>query len=151
MLLVAGETMTSGLCKGMVTLFHRLIRFWRHNRGMDERRKNLRIRARIQCNLMISATGKRYTGNTKNISLGGAEFEAAESMTRAGQAVAVGTPAILTFMLRRGSAFQELKMQCRVRFVSANIAGLEYTASMPTLEERTALEKMLETRSSRLD
>ncbi|MGB8883452.1 MAG: hypothetical protein WCC44_06280, partial [Azonexus sp.] len=86
-----------------------------------------------------------------NISLGGAEFEAAESMTRAGQAVAVGTPAILTFMLRRGSAFQELKMQCRVRFVSANIAGLEYTSSMPTLEERSALEKMLETRSSRLE
>jgi hypothetical protein len=85
------------------------------------------------------------------MSLGGAEFEAAESMTRAGQAVAVGTPAILTFMLRRGSAFQELKMQCRVRFVSANIAGLEYTASIPTLEERTALEKMLETRSSRLE
>jgi hypothetical protein len=100
---------------------------------------------------MISATGKRYSGNTKNISLGGAEFEAAESMTRAGQAVAVGTPAILTFMLRRGSAYQELKMQCRVRFVSANIAGLEYTASVPTLEERSALEKMLETRSSRLD
>jgi hypothetical protein len=118
---------------------------------MDERRKNLRIRARIQCNLMISATGKRYSGNTKNISLGGAEFEAAESMTRAGQAVAVGTPAILTFMLRRGSAYQELKMPCRVRFVSANIAGLEYTASMPTLEERAALEKMLENRSSRLD
>ena len=118
---------------------------------MDERRKNLCIRARIQCNLMISATGKRYSGTTKNISLGGSDFEAAESMTRAGQTVTAGTPAILTFMMRRGSAFQELKMQCRVRFVSANIADLEYTASVPTLEERSALEKMLETRSSRLD
>ena len=118
---------------------------------MDDRRKDLRFRARIQCNLMIAATGKRYSGITRNISRGGAEFEASESMTRGAQPVTVGTPAILTFMLRRGGNSQELKVQCRVRFVSANIAGLEYTASVPTLEERSALEKMLETRSSRLD
>ena len=118
---------------------------------MNERRRDVRIRARIQCNLMISATGRRFSGNTKNISMGGAEFEASESMTRPGNAVTVGTPAMLTFMLRRGGAFQELKMQCRVRFVSANLAGLEYTASVPTLEQRSALNKMLETRSNRLD
>lgn len=118
---------------------------------MNERRRDIRIRARIQCNLMISATGRRFSGITKNISMGGAEFEASESMTRPGNAVAVGTPAMLTFMLRRRGVFQELKLQCRVRFVSANIAGLEYTASMPTLEQRTALNIMLETRSDRLD
>lgn len=50
---------------------------------MDDRRKDLRFRARIQCNLMIAATGKRYSGITRNISRGGAEFEASESMTRA--------------------------------------------------------------------
>jgi len=118
---------------------------------MDERRKDLRIRARIQCSLMISATGKRFSGNTKNISFGGAEFEATESLTRAGQRVTVGTPAILSFMLRRGGNFQELKMQCRVRFVAANYAGLEYTAAVPTQEEQAALRAMLETRSNRLD
>jgi len=118
---------------------------------MEERRKDIRIRARIQCSLMISATGKRFTGNTRNISYGGAEFEANESLTRAGQAVLVGTPAILSFMLRRGGNYQELKMPCRVRFVAANYAGLEYTATMPTPEERAALRTMMETRSNRLD
>ena len=115
---------------------------------MDERRKDLRVLARIQCSLMISATGKRFSGNTRNISLGGAEFEASESLTRTGQAVTVGTPAILSFMLRRGGNFQELKMQCRVRFVAANYAGLEYVSAVPTPQEQEALR---ETRSNRLD
>jgi hypothetical protein len=38
-----------------------------------------------------------------------------------------------------------------VRFVAANRAGLEYTATMPTAEQRAALETMLETRSDRID
>jgi len=118
---------------------------------MADRRTGLRFRARIQCNLMIAATGKRYSGITRNISRGGAEFEASESMTRGAQPVTVGTPAILTFMLRRGGNSQELKVQCRVRFVSANIAGLEYTSSLPTPREREAMEMMLETRSNRID
>lgn len=118
---------------------------------MDERRKDLRVLARIQCSLMISATGKRFSGNTRNISLGGAEFEASESLTRTGQAVTVGTPAILSFMLRRGGNFQELKMQCRVHFVAANYAGLEYVSAVPTPQEQAALRGMLETRSNRLD
>ena len=118
---------------------------------MDERRKDLRVLARIQCSLMISATGKRFSGNTRNISLGGAEFEASASLTRTGQAVTVGTPAILSFMLRRGGNFQELKMQCRVRFVAANYAGLEYVSAVPTPQEQAALRGMLETRSNRLD
>ena len=118
---------------------------------MDERRKDLRVLARIQCSLMISATGKRFSGNTRNISLGGAEFEASESLTRTGQAVTVGTPAILSFMLRRGGNFHELKMQCRVRFVAANYAGLEYVSAVPTPQEQAALRGMMETRSNRLD
>ena len=100
---------------------------------------------------MVSATGKRYAGNTRNISFGGAEFEASESLTRAGQVVIAGTPVIVSFMLRRGGNYQELKMPCRVRFVAANYAGLEFTATMPTPEERAALRTMLETRSNRLD
>jgi hypothetical protein len=100
---------------------------------------------------MVSATGKRYAGNTRNISFGGAEFEASESLTRAGQAVIAGTPVIVSFMLRRGGNYQELKMPCRVRFVAANYAGLEFTTAMPTPEERAALRTMLETRSNRLD
>ena len=63
----------------------------------------------------------------------------------------VGTPAILSFMLRRGGNFQELKMQCRVRFVAANYAGLEYVSAVPTPQEQAALRGMLETRSNRLD
>ncbi|QKV56017.1 MAG: PilZ domain-containing protein [Dechloromonas sp.] len=118
---------------------------------MDERRKDIRVRARIPCSLMVSATGKRFPGNTRNISFGGAEFEASESLTRAGQAVVVGTPVIVSFMPRRGGNYLELKMPCRVRFVAANYAGLEFTATMPTPEERAALRTMLETRSNRFD
>ncbi len=118
---------------------------------MDERRKHLRIRARIPCSLMINATGTRFSGNTKNISIGGAEFEAAESMTRPPQPVTSGTPATLTYLLRRGGILQELKLQCRVRFVAANVAGLEYTSVLPTAEERAALERMLDTGSNRMD
>ena len=118
---------------------------------MDERRKDLRFRARIPCDLMITATGKRYSGNTRNISRGGVEFEASEPLTRGAQPVTAGTPAILTYLLRRGGSFQELKVQCRVRFVSANFAGLEYTSSLPTPREREAMELMLETRSNRID
>ena len=118
---------------------------------MDDRRKNLRVRARLQCSLMISATGKRYSGNTRNISFCGAEFEANESLTRQGQAVIVGTPAVLSFMLRRGGNYQELKLSCRVRFVAANYAGVEYTATIPSPQEQAALRAMLETRSNRLD
>lgn len=38
-------------------------------------------------------------------------------------------------MLRRGGNFRELKVQCRVCFVSANIGGLEYTSSPPMLRD----------------
>lgn len=118
---------------------------------MDDRRKNLRTRARIPCNLTILATGKRFSGNTKNISLSGAEFEAAESMTRPGQAVAPGSAAVLTIMYRRSGSFDVLKLQCRVAFVAASSAGLEFTSSMPTLGERAALQGMVDTGSNRVD
>ena len=42
-------------------------------------------------------------------------------------------------------------MQCRVRFVAANYAGLEYVSAVPTPQEQAALRGMLETRSNRLD
>ncbi|MBL0354660.1 MAG: hypothetical protein WAS49_03100 [Candidatus Dechloromonas phosphoritropha] len=48
---------------------------------MDDRREDLRFRARIHCDLMIAATGERYSDITRNISRGGAEFETSESMT----------------------------------------------------------------------
>jgi hypothetical protein len=129
----------------------RLPSIWRDNYLMDERRKDLRVRARIQCSLMVAATGKRFSGNTRNISFCGAEFEATESLTRPGQAVTVGMPVILSYMLRHGGNFQELKMQCRVRFVAANYAGLEYISAVPTPQEQAALRAMLKTRSNRLD
>lgn len=118
---------------------------------MDERRKNLRISARIPCDLLIAPTGKHFSGFTKNISFGGVEFEAGESLTRPGQAVTSGTAAILTFLMRRLGVLQELKFPCRLRFVAANRAGIEFTVSHPTPEQRAALESMLETRSNRLD
>ena len=118
---------------------------------MDERRKNLRIIARIPCDLLIAATGRHFSGITKNISFGGVEFEANESLTRPGNAVTSGTAAILTFQMRRLGLLQELKFPCRLRFIAANTAGIEFTVSHPTPEQRTALEAMLETRSNRLD
>jgi hypothetical protein len=118
---------------------------------MDERRKHLRQRARIPCELLISATGQRFAGFTKNISFGGVEFEANGSLTRGDNPVCSGTPGVLTFMLRRGGGFQELKQPCRVRYAAANTAGLEFTASPPTPAQREALEKMVESRSNRID
>lgn len=118
---------------------------------MDERRKNLRIAARIPCDLLIAPTGKHFSGFTKNISFGGVEFEASESLTRTGNVVASGTPAILTFLLRRMGGLQELKFPCRLRFIAANRAGIEFTVSHPTPEQRAALQTMLETRSNRVD
>ena len=118
---------------------------------MDERRKHQRVRARIPCTLLVATSGKRYSGLTSNISFGGAEFESAETMTRPPEPVVSGVAAILTFQLRRMGIIQELKFPCRVRFVAANRAGLEYTATKPTAEQRAALEKMLETRSDRID
>ena len=118
---------------------------------MDNRRKHLRVRARIPCILQIAVSGKRFLGLTTNISFGGAEFESAETMTRPPEPVVSGAPAILTFQLRRMGIIQELKFPCRVRVVAANRAGLEYTATMPTAEQRAALERMLETRSDRID
>ena len=118
---------------------------------MDNRRKHQRIPARIPCDLLIAATGRHLTGFTRNISFGGVEFEATESLTRPGQAVAGGTAAILTFLMRRTGLVQELKFPCRLRFIAANTAGIEFTVSHPTPEQRAALEAMLETRSNRLD
>ena len=46
---------------------------------------------------------------------------------------------------------QELKFPCRLRFVAANRAGIEFTVSHPTPEQRAALQTMLETRSNRVD
>jgi hypothetical protein len=118
---------------------------------MDERRKHLRQRARIGCELLISATGQRFAGFTKNVSFGGVEFEANESLTRGERPVAPGTPAVLTFMLRQLGSFIELKQPCRVRYAAANVAGIEFTGSLPTPGQREALERMIETRSNRIE
>lgn len=113
--------------------------------------KNRRTRARIPCTLMIPANGKRYTGNTKTISLGGTDFEAAESLVRPGQALVSGGAATLSFLLRRGGSFHELKLPCRVAFVAANTAGLEFTGALPTPDERAALAHMVESGSNRIE
>jgi hypothetical protein len=118
---------------------------------MDNRRKHLRIPARIPCDLLITTSGRHLTGFTRNISFGGVEFEATESLSRPGQVVASGTSAILTFLMRRTGLVQELKFPCRLRYVAANTAGIEFTVSYPSAEQRAALERMLETRSNRLD
>lgn len=118
---------------------------------MDERRKHIRVRARLQCSLLITTSGKRYQGLTSNISFGGAEFEASESMTRDSGGLTPGSVAILSFSMRRMGNTMDIKFPCRVCFVSANRAGLEYTMTLPTIEQRHALEKMLETGSSNLD
>lgn len=118
---------------------------------MDERRKHLRIVARVPCDLLIAPTGWHYSGFTRNISFGGLEFEATESLSRPGHAVASGTPGIVTFLMRRLGLIQELKFPCRLRYVAANTAGIEFTVSHPSPDQRAALERMLETRSNRLD
>lgn len=118
---------------------------------MDERRKNQRIIARIPCDLLIAPTGRHFSGVTKNNSFGGVEFEASESLVRPGSGVTSGTAAILTFQMRRMGILQELKFPCRLRFIAANTAGIEFTVSYPTPEQRLALQTMMETRSNRLD
>jgi hypothetical protein len=118
---------------------------------MDERRKHVRQRARIACELLISATGQRFAGFTKNVSFGGIEFEANVSLTRGERPVTPGTPGVLTFMLRRLGTFVELKQPCRVRYAAANVAGIEFTGSLPTPDQREALERMIESRSSRIE
>lgn len=118
---------------------------------MDERRKHVRKLARLACDLIVTATGKRFSGNTKTISLGGAEFEASESLVRPGQNVTPGSVGILSIMLRRGGAFEALKVSCRVRYVTANTAGLEFTASLPTPADSAHLEQVVETGSNRVD
>ncbi|NJD26359.1 MAG: PilZ domain-containing protein [Betaproteobacteria bacterium] len=118
---------------------------------MDERRKHVRQRARIGCELLISATGQRFSGFTKNISYGGLEFEANESLTRGAHAVTPGTPAVLTFLLRKLGSFIELKQPCRIRYAAANMAGIEFTGSQPTPWQREALECMIEARSNRIE
>ena len=121
------------------------------NAGMDERRKHLRVIARIPCDLLVAPSGRHFSGFTRNISGGGVEFEATESMVRPGQAVASGTAAILTFLMRRQGMIVELKFACRLRYIVANTAGVEFTASYPTPEQRNALNRMLESRSNVLD
>ena len=118
---------------------------------MDDRRKHLRVTARIPCDLLIAPTSWHFSGFTRNISGGGVEFEANETMTRPGHAVTPGTPAILTFMMRRLGVIHELKFPCRLRYVAANTAGLEFTLAYPTPQQREALTRMLETRSANLD
>ncbi len=118
---------------------------------MDNRRKNLRIPARIPCDLLVAATGRHFTGFTRNISFGGVEFEATESLSRPGSGAGSGMAGILTFQMRRLGVLQELKFPCRLRHVAANTAGIEFTVSYPTPEQRAALQRMLETRSNRLD
>lgn len=118
---------------------------------MDERRRHIRQRARIGCELLISATGQRFSGFTKNISFGGIEFEANESLTRGERAVAPGTPGVLTFMLRQLGNFVELKQPCRIRYAAANMAGIEFIGSQPTPAQREALERMIESRSNRIE
>lgn len=118
---------------------------------MDDRRKNLRTRARIPCDLIISATGKRYSGNTKNISFGGAEIEAAESLTRPGQAVVAGSGGLLCLMVRRGGRLDVLKVPCRIRYVAANSAGLEFTAAFSLAADKAAIEHLVATGNNRLD
>lgn len=118
---------------------------------MDDRRKHLRVIARIPCDLLIAPNGWHFSGVTRNISSSGVEFEATESMVRPGHAVAPGTPGILTFLMRRHGLIQELKFPCRLRYIAANTAGIEFTVSCPTPEQRSALARMLESRSNVLD
>jgi hypothetical protein len=118
---------------------------------MDERRKHLRVIARIPCDLLVAQSGWHFSGFTRNLSSGGVEFEATESMVRPGHAVASGSPGILTFLMRRQGVIQELKFPCRLRYIAANIAGVEFTVSYPTPEQRSALARMLESRSNVLD
>lgn len=113
--------------------------------------KNRHTRARIPCTLTIPANGKRFTGNTRSISIGGTHFEAAESLVRPGHAVISGGAAQLSFQVRRGGNFHELKMPCRVAYVTANTAGLEFTGTLPSPSDHAALAHMVETGSNRLD
>lgn len=118
---------------------------------MDERRKHQRTRARIPCELIVSATGKRYAGHTKSLSLGGAEFEAAESLTRPGRAVAAGSVGLLSLMVRKGGRLDVLKVPCRIRYLAANSAGLEFTAAFSLAADKAILEYLVATGSNRLD
>lgn len=110
---------------------------------MPERRQYKRVRVRVRCELQVTPFDWRFNGFTRNLSVGGAEFEAMESLVRPGMAVKPGMLALITFPWLREGVTEECRFRCRICHVSANSAGLEFTDASRTPEQNAVLEQIL--------
>lgn len=114
-------------------------------------RQSPRVRMRIRCDLQIVPVGWHFGGFTRNLSTGGTEFEAIESLVRPERRVSPGMRALITFPLLRHGLIEECKFSCRICYVNANSTGVEFTDACLTREQKDALELMMTTRSNRWD
>lgn len=115
-----------------------------------ERRKHVRKAIRMSCVVQFPS-GTTINGNTRDISLDGANVESTSIQGPNKNNLTMGETGLLTLKFKKGAIADSIIVQCQVLHMVANAIGLSVRFSELNNKERNILGQMIASGKAEVD